>query len=162
MRHHYARAVIVVALASLAAPFMTASASAKPSLPDPCKLLSVHQVNKALHKPGAKPEVARNHAHGTRQCGWAYSREYLVLTVQRQPAHGEPIECKPGSTTKHVHSLGPDGIVCRDNHGGPAGTDPETYVVFTRHHIIATIYLDRQIHPPKPLIKLAKIVRHKI
>lgn len=163
MRRHYVYAIVGVLLAGVAGPLTSAKAApTKASLPDPCKLLSVHQVNKALHKSGAKPKVAGNHSPNTKQCGWGYTREYVILTVQRQPAHDKPYKCKPGTKTTHVKSLWPDGIVCQDNFGGQSGGDPEAYVVFVRHHVVAEVYFSRHMHPPTRLIKLAKIVHHKV
>jgi hypothetical protein len=140
-------------MAFLAGPLAGPAGAAAPNLPNPCKLVTVAQLNTMLGKSGAKPAIShQSYQSGTayedKICTWTYATSTVTLDVYKKSggSGGGPI------TTTPEPSLGPDGVLRQPAQGAIAKF---TSVGFVHHKLTVDVYVNRTVKA-KRIVALAK------
>ena len=127
-------------------------ATAAPSLPNPCHLLTAAEITGALHPSNTHPVLSHTtYAAGTatedKLCTWKFGSLQVVVSVyNKSGGSGGP----PTKTTAEP-SLGPDGTLTQSS-------TPQykfTIVSYKRHSHYVDIHVNRNVKP-KPMVKLGK------
>ena len=119
------------------------AAATGPNLPNPCKLITVSEINTALNKSGAHPTMSQQtyqagSAYESKTCTWKYGTTTVTLNVYDKSGGSGG-----GGTTKSTPepSLGPNGKYSQSTFNNQTTTS----VSYVRHLHHVGIYVNRNI-----------------
>ena len=147
-------AALTVCSAGLALGVVAAApaAASAPHLPNPCKLLTVKQIDAALHKGHAQPSISHQTyqagtAYEDKTCTWKYGsmRDSLDVYDKSGGSGGGPNKTTPEP------SLGPNGELVQSTNPNEKFTD----IQYKRHGHYVGIFVNRNVKP-KRMLKLGK------
>ena len=145
-------ATLATAWGFVALPLAGPASAAAPNLPNPCKLITVAEINTMLGKSaGAKPVIT----HQTFQSGTAYEQKICRWTYGKTSVFLDDYAKSGGSggafKSTPEPSLGPHGVLRQ----GVLAADPFTGVGFFRHALWVDIGVNKTI-TPKRILALGK------